>query len=223
MRPMIAALAAAALLVPAAASAASPRTITVNGSGMVETVPTQADFTFGVSALGGTATAALHANAAEMTKVIAALKAHGVTAADIQTAQISLTPNRSQNGSKILNYTATNSVTARVRSIAQAGPVVDAAVAAGANEVGGPSLTSADARVLSQRALKAAVADARQRAQAIASASGVRLGRVLTVSEESEGSPVPLSADKAAAVVATPIEAGTVQIQASVTATYAIG
>src|SRR5262249_16598221 len=104
---LLATLAFAALPV-SAATAASPRTITVSGSGVAATVATQADFTFGVSALGGTATAALHANATEMTKVIAALKAHGVAAADIQTAEISLTPNRNRNGSKILNYTATN-------------------------------------------------------------------------------------------------------------------
>ncbi len=213
-------LAVAALAAPAAL-AASPRTITVNGSGIVTTVPTRADFTFGVSATANTATGALHANAAQMTKVIAALRAHGVAAADIQTAQIALSPNRNQNGDKILNYTATNSVTARVHSIAKAGPVVDAAVDAGANEVDGPSLTSGDARLLSQSALKAAVADARQRAQAIASAAGVKLGAVLSVSEQSGSSPIPFGAEKAAAV-ATPISAGTVQIESDVTATFAI-
>jgi uncharacterized protein YggE len=213
-------LALAALAAPAAL-AATPRTITVNGSGTVSTTPNEADFTFGVSATAGTATAALHANAREMTKVIAALRAQGVAAADIQTAQISLTPNRNQTGDKILNYTATNQVTARVRSIAKAGPVIDAAVNAGANEVDGPTLTSADARVLSQAALKAAVADARQRAQAIASAAGVKLGAVQTVSEQTSSTPIPFSAAKAAASP-TPVEAGTVQIEADVTATFAI-
>jgi uncharacterized protein len=209
-----------ALLAPVA-SAATPRTITVDGSGTVSTVPNQADFTFGVSATARTATGALHANAAQMTKVIAALRAQGVAAADLQTAQISLSPNRNDNGDRILNYTATNSVTARVRSIAKSGPVVDAAVNAGANEVDGPSLTSADARVLSQQALKAAVADARQRAQAIAAAAGVRLGAVQSVSEQSTSTPVPYAAAKASAV-GTPVEAGTVQIESDVTATFAI-
>jgi uncharacterized protein YggE len=209
-----------ALLAPVA-SAASPRTVTVNGSGTVSIVPNQADFTFGVSATAGTATAALHADAAQMTKVIAALRAKGIAPADLQTAEISLSPNRNQNGDKILNYTATNSVTALARSLAKAGPVVDAAVNAGANEIDGPSLSSADARVLSQRALKAAVTDARQRAQAIASAAGVRLGAVQSVSEQTTSTPVPFSAAKASAA-ATPVEAGTVQIEADVTATFAI-
>jgi uncharacterized protein YggE len=211
-------LCVAALVFVPVASGATPRTITVNGTGIVSTVPTRADFTFGVSANGATATAALGANSAQMTKVIAALKAHGIAAEDIQTAQISLAPNRNQTGNKILNYTATNSVTARVQVLAKAGPVVDAAVAAGANEVGGPSLTSADQNALSRRALAVAVADARARALAIARAAGVKLGAIRTVSESSS-SPVPI-AEKAA--VSTPIEAGTVEIEADVTVTFAI-
>jgi uncharacterized protein YggE len=94
-------------------------------------------------------------------------------------------------------------------------------VNAGANEVDGPSLTSADARVLSQRALQAAVTDARQRAQAIASAAGVRLGAVQSISEQTTSTPVPYAAAKASATP-TPVEAGTVQIEADVTATFAI-
>src|SRR5262249_48510214 len=209
-------LALAALAAPAAL-AASPRAITVNGAGMVSTTPNQGDFSYGVTTTGGTASAALSSNARLMNRVIAALKAHGISAADIQTAEVSLSPNRNQNGDKILNYTASNSVSARVKPLSKAGPVVDAAVTAGANEVSGPSLTASDARVLSQRALKAGVADARARAQAIASAAGVRLGRVLTVTESSS-SPVPLGAEKAFSAAAdTPIEAGTVQIDADVT------
>ena len=213
-------LAVAALAAPAALGA-TPRSITVNGAGTVSTTPNQGDFTFGVTTTGGTASAALSSNARLMNRVIAALKAHGVSAADIQTAEVSLAPNRNQNGDKILNYTATNSVTARVKPLSKAGPVVDAAVTAGANEVSGPSLTSSDARVLSQSALKAAVVDARARALAIASAAGVRLGRVLTVSETTS-SPIPLGAEKVASVASTPIEAGTVQIEADVTVTFAI-
>jgi uncharacterized protein YggE len=222
MRAVAALVAVAALAAPAAHAAATPRSITVNGSGMVSTTPDQADFTFGVTTNGGTATAALSANARLMNRVIAALKAQGVAAADIQTAEVSLSPNRNANGDKILNYTASNSVTARVHPLSKAGPVVDAAVAAGANEISGPSLTSSDARVLSQRALKVAVADARSRASAIAAGAGVRLGRVLTVTETTS-SPIPLEAKAAASVApGTPVEAGTVQIEADVTVTYAI-
>ena len=210
----------AAIAAPASGAATS-RTITVHGTGIVETTPTTADFTFGVAANGSTATAALSANAARMNGVIAAIRKRGVADADIQTAQISLSPNRNQAGDKILNYTATNSVTVHVRSIGNAGPVVDAAVHAGTNEIDGPSLAASDQLLLSRRALKAAYADARGRAQALASAAGVKLGAVRSVSEESATSPQPF-AGVAAKVASTPVSAGTVSIEADVTVTFAI-
>jgi uncharacterized protein YggE len=210
----------AALAAPAS-QAASPRTITVHGTGIVQTTPTTAEFTFGVAANGSNATSALSANAGKMNKVIDALRKRGIADADIQTAQISLQPNRNQAGDKILNYTATNSVTTRIKNIANAGPVVDAAVNAGAKEITGPSLVASDELVLSRRALKAAIADARARAQTIAAAAGVKLGAVRSVSEESGSSPLPFaaSADK---VAGTPVSAGTISIEADVTVTFAI-
>jgi uncharacterized protein YggE len=211
----------AAMFAVPAALADSARTITVHGTGIVSSVPTTAVFTFGVSANGATATAALSADAGQMTKVIAAIKAKGVAEADIQTAEVSLAPNRNQAGDKILNYTATNSVTARIHGIPNAGPVIDAAVAAGSNQLSGPTLAPTDQQLLSRRALKAAIADARARAKVIAAAAGVTLGAVRTVSEESNTPIVSgaLSADRAAS---TPIQAGTVQTEADITVTFAI-
>ena len=130
----VVALAAAAA---SSAAAAAPRTITVNGTGIVNTVPDQAQFTFGVSVTGPTARAALTANAARMNRLIAAVKAKGIPASAIQTAEVSLMPNTNDNGTKILNFTAANSVTVTTKVIAQAGSIVDAAVAAGANQVSG--------------------------------------------------------------------------------------
>jgi uncharacterized protein len=220
-----AALAAGAALVPAAfaAAGAGPRMITVSGTGVVSTIPTQGEFTFGVSANGATASAALAADAQAMSRVIGVLKDQGVAAADIQTAMIQLSPNTSPNGSKIVNYTATNSVTARIANLGKAGPIIDGAVRAGANLVSGPSLTSADERRLSRAALAAAVEDARGRARAIAAAAGVRLGPVRSVSESGTTPPQPLSGAAAAkSETTTPVEPGTVRIEADVTVTFGV-
>jgi uncharacterized protein YggE len=205
------------------AAAATPRTITVNGTGIVNTVPDQAQFTFGVSITGPTARAALTANAARMNRLIAAVKAKGVPASAIQTAQVSLTPNTNENGTKILNFTASNSVTVTTKVIAQAGSIVDAAVAAGANTVSGPSLSPSNQAALQRGALAKAVADARGRALAIAQAAQVRLGPVLTVTE-STSTPITFNAapKAAAAASSTPVEPGTVQVEEDVTVTYAI-
>jgi uncharacterized protein YggE len=204
-----------------ASGAAAPRTITVNGTGLVTSVPNQADLTFGVSTNGGTATAALMANSKQMTKVISVLKALGIAARNIQTAQISITPNTNRAGTTVVNYTATNSVTAHANNIALSGEIIDGVVRAGANLVGGPSLTPSDQQALSRRALKAAIADARARAGVIAAAAHVTLGRVRSATEASSG-PVtssPVAADKYAT---TPVEAGTVQTEADVTVTFDI-
>ena len=219
MRRWLCPLVLVQLTVAAAASAATPRTITVGGTGTVAAVPNRADFTFGVATNGPTATAALAANARLMTKVIAAIEARGVPAGQLQTAQIALSPNRNQTGNRILNYTASNSVTARVQPLAGAGSVVDAAVQAGANQVDGPSLTAADERALSRRALAAAVADARARASALAAAAHVKLGAVRSIAEQSTTTPTPFQKADAAS---TPVQAGSVEIEADVTVTFAI-
>jgi uncharacterized protein YggE len=205
------------------AIAAPQRTITVQGTGIVTTVPNEAQFTFGASTTAPSAKAALTANAARMNRLIASLKAAGIASTDIQTAEISLSPNTNENGSKVLSFTASNSVTVKTKQIAKAGSIVDAAVAAGANLVSGPSLGPSDQSALQRRALKAAVADARGRALAIAQASHVSLGAVQTVTETSS-TPVQFAptAKAAAGAPSTPVEPGSVQVEEDVTVSYFI-
>jgi len=211
-----------ALSAPAALAASTARTITVQGTGTVTTVPDEADFGFGVTVTGRTARSALTANSARMNALIAAIKKQGIPGTDIQTSQISLSPNMNENGTKIIDFTAANSVTVKTHAIAKAGAIVDAAVAAGANLVSGPTLTISDQRALQRRALKAAIADARSRALAIAAAAHVRLGAVSTVTETSS-SPIPFeSVAKAGAAVGTPVEPGTVKTEEDVTVTFSI-
>lgn len=197
------------------------RGITVSGAGSVSTVPDRAEMSFGVTSQGKTASAALKANGADMASVIAALKGAGVAAADIQTQYVSLSTRTSPDGETIVGYTAQNSVSARIRSLGRVGAVIDAAVEAGANQVNGPNLTRGDATALYRTALRAALANAKSKAKTIAAASGVRLGRVISVVEGS-GAPPPIAYTDAKASTQTPIEPGTQLIQASVTVTFAV-
>ncbi len=201
------------------ASTAPPaKTITVTGNGSITTVPDRATFGFTIETRAKTATAALAQNSNDATAVIAALKAAGVTSANLQTSQVSLMPQSSQDGTTIVGYVASNSVTART-PLEKAGKIVDAAVGAGANGVSGPSLDVSDQSALYRDALHKAVDDAKLKAQSLADAAGLSLGAVQSISEGSSPSPLPI-ADKMSAVGA-PIEAGTQQIQASATVTYA--
>jgi uncharacterized protein YggE len=219
---LVTVVAVVALGAAAAGAKAGPRTITVNGIGIVTSVPNQADFTFGVSTNRGTAADALTANARQMTKVIGVLKSLGLADRSIQTAQISLSPNMNRAGTAVISYTATNSVTARTTNISTSGKIIDGVVRAGANLVGGPSLTASDQQTLSRKALRAAIADARARARVIAAAAHVTLGRVRSVTEAGQG-PITSSPVAAKSFAATPVAAGTIQTEVDVTVTFDIG
>jgi uncharacterized protein YggE len=197
------------------------RSITASGTGSVMTVPDRAHFSFGVQAQSRTASQALEGADVQLTRVVAALRQAGVTQADIQTDQISLSPQTSEDGGVISGYIAVSSVSVRVRNLDRAGAVVDAAVAAGANQVYGPSLTRSDQSALYRNALKSAYADARARAEALADAAGVTLGAMTSTVEGGGSVPMPLAAGRAEDAKAA-IEPGTQEIQASVSVTFAV-
>jgi uncharacterized protein YggE len=217
---LVVALGLAATTLPGSASSAAAEAdgITVQGTASVTSVPDRAELAFGVESQGASARAALSANAAEMRRVIAALKAAGAT--DLKTQSVSLSP-RYNEKSEAQGFVATNAVSAAIKQLARAGAVIDAAVAAGANQVYGPSLSGGDQAELYREALKAAVANARASAQALASAANLSLGRVTAI-VEGGGAPQPLpfaAADKAMAE-STPIEPGTQQVSATVSVTF---
>jgi uncharacterized protein len=198
-----------------------PGSLTVIGSGGADVTPDRASFGFGTVIQARTAAAALEGSSEAVARVVAALRREGVAQADIQTADVSLSPRWSENGESIIGYTASNTVTAVVRRLAQAGGVIDAAVAAGANQMSGPSLLASDQASAYRDALRAAVADARTKAQTLATASGVTVGRITAVAESGTG-PMPIPAQDAERAAVAPIEPGTQRIEATVSVTFAI-
>ncbi len=197
------------------------RSISATGSGTVNAVPDRAQFSFGVQSQARTASAAIQAADAALQRIVGALRQAGVAAADIQTEQLSLSPRTNDEGVEILGYTAFSSVSVRVRDLDRAGAVVDAAVGAGANQVYGPSLVRSNQDALYRSALRAAYADARAKAQALADAAGVQLG-AMTSTVEGGGGAIPLAAGRMEDTKAASIEPGTQEIQATVTVTFAV-
>ena len=197
----------------------SGRTITVTATGTVEQVPDRAQLGFAVVTRADTAKQALEANSADTRRMVDALERAGIDAKSIQTQNVSLDPHFTENGSRIDGYTARNSV-AVSSPIGRAGSVVDAAVAAGANEISGPSLSVSERDRLYQDALKDAVRAARAKATAIAQAAGVQVGAV-TNAVESGGAPQPYVYQAARLSASAPIEPGTQKIEANVTVTFA--
>jgi uncharacterized protein len=203
------------------AADAAEEGITVTGVGTVEAVPDRAELSFGVTTEGATAKEASTANAERMTELIDALKAAGVRSEEIQTENVSVSPRHSPMGKRLPGFVAENSVSVQVDSD-RAGAIVDLAVENGATNASGPSFDVSDRDALYRDALRAAVREAREKAEAIASAGGVSLGDVTRVVEDgSADSPVYLEAP--ARAQATPIEPGQEEIQATVTVTFSAG
>lgn len=190
--------------------------ITVVGEGTAAAASASAILTLGVETRAETAKGALAANGTAMRRVIAAVKAAG--GKDVKTQAVWVSTAYGENGPN--GFSATNSVSTKVDA-GKVGSVIDAAVDAGANQVSGPSMTAADEQALYRTALKAAVADARLRAEALAAAAGLSLGRV-TAMVESGGAPSPIAMGSAAkAADSTPIEPGDREVSASVSVTFA--
>lgn len=196
----------------------SARTITVSGHGTVTTVPDRASFQFTVETRAGSASDALARNGDAATALVAALRSAGVAPADLQTSQVSLYPQTTDDGRTVTGYLASTSVSATT-AIPKAGAVVDAAVRAGATGVSGPGLSRSDEDALYRDALARAVADAKRKAAALATAGGLALGSVQSIVEGSSA-PVPLPYAQRAA--APPVEPGTQTVDADVTVTYSV-
>jgi uncharacterized protein len=204
-------------------TAAPLNSIVVTGQGSVRTVPDRAQISLGVTTNASTASAALRANNAEIANVIAAVKAQGVPAADIQTEQVSLSLRYDETGSAVVGYTATNSISVIVRSLTKVGPVIDAGVEAGANQVAGPNLVLSDANALYRRAIGVAIANAKGKAQAIARASGLTVRRITSVTECGGPQPAPVDAKSSLSETGPPIEPGSTLVQATLTVTFSAG
>jgi len=193
--------------------------VTTIGHGDVTAVPDRATITAGVHTQAATAAQALSDNATLANAVVAALK--GAGGSDLQTQQVSLSP-QTDNAGHVTGYAADDAISAS-SSVGGAGALVDAAVAAGANNISGPTLDLSQQDELYRQALAKAVADARAKAEALANAGGFAVGPVSTVVESPpQSAPVPFAAAAKSAAGSTPVEAGTQDVTADVTVTFAI-
>ena len=215
---------AAAALAPLPANAAEriDKLMTVTGEGTIAAVPDSAVIRLGVSSQGKTARAASDANAKEMTVVLAAIKESGVADRDIQTTSLSLQPQYDPNKTgapRLIGFQATNQVTIKIRDIGQLPAVLDRAIAAGANEMSGIEFVVSEQAKLLDKARIEAIADARRKAELYANAAGMKVGRVMAISEEGPAQ-TPRAYQTMRAGAATPIAPGEQMLRAVVTVSY---
>lgn len=209
---------------PVPGGTATRTDIGVVGTGRVFAPPDTAVLNAGVEFTAATLAEATNQASTTMDAVLNAIKAQGVLTADIQTSNYSVFPITSQpeegQTPKITGYRVSNSVTVKVRDIANVGKVLDAAIGAGANSIGSVFFTVDDPSKFENDARVLAVKDAQDKAAALAQAASVKVGRIIAITE-STGTVQPLFRDSFAAAPsglggAGPIETGQNEISVSV-------
>jgi uncharacterized protein YggE len=236
-RLALAATLSCAVLLPFAARAAEPElreaTIIVSGEGDAAIAPDMAVLSLSVVREAETAAEALKANSQAMAEVIADLKAKSIADRDIQTSAFSVDPLYRQDKADddtyeapvIVGYRVTNGLTLRVRDLTMLGALIDAAVKLGVNQGGGITFTNDNPEAAITEARKKAVAEAMEKAKVLTEAAGVKLGRVIEISENF-ARPMPQPMYRAAMAKemadAAPIAAGENEYTVTVNITYAI-
>ena len=166
----------------------------ISATGTVSRVPDLAIISAGVVTKSTTATGAIADNATRMERVRAALKRAGIVDKDIQTSSINLNPDyRYENNQApvLTGYQASNNVSVKFRDIRNSGKILDALVAEGANQINGPSLTIDKPETAYDEARLKAIAAGRARAELYARSLGMRVVRLVSVSEGGANYPRP--------------------------------
>lgn len=202
-------------------------TISVTGTGTASAPPDVAEVRLGVRVARPSAAEARREAAEAMARVLDAVRSGGVDSSDLRTAALSLQPQYDHGGGRgapeLVAYEVTNLVIVTVRDLERLGGLVDGALAAGATSLDGLSFAVSDPAPLEAAARRAAVADARMRAETIAAAAGVALGGVVSIAEELPPAPGPRPMLARAAMDAgTPIEAGTTDVRVALAVVFAL-
>ena len=191
---------AAAIVAPAAAQdvavvrPAIGTRLDISATGTVSRVPDLAIISAGVVTKSTTATGAIADNATRMERVRAALRRAGIADKDIQTSSINLNPDYRYDNNQppvLTGYQASNNVSVKFRDIRNSGKILDALVAEGANQINGPSLTIDKPEGAYDEARVKAIAAGRTRADLYARALGMRVVRLVSVSESGGNYPRP--------------------------------
>ena len=207
--------------------AAPNATVEVTGTGTVTGTPDTLTVQLAVQTKAASATAALDQNNAEMATLQSTLTAAGVATKDLQTSNLSLSPNYDNNGS-VTSYVVQDDLSATLRELTSAGAVIDAAAHAVGNDVQiqGISFSISDTSGLLKQAREQAMQDAAAKAANLAAGAGASLGAVVKVTDqENLQSPVPMyaalkAASAAGAAAPVPVQAGSQQLSVQVDVVY---
>jgi uncharacterized protein len=199
--------------------------VRATGEAVIQARPDQARIDIGVVSQAATAQAASAQNAKQVEAVLASLRKVVGAKGEIRTISYSVNPDyrhpRDGGRPTITGYTAQNLLRVTINDLDQVGPVIDAAMQAGANTIHRLQFTLRDEQAVRAQALQEASKKARANAEAIASALGVRVVRILSAQADA-GASIPRFEMAQAAMmaadarVATPVEPGSIEVRAQV-------
>ncbi|MCA0394160.1 MAG: SIMPL domain-containing protein [Proteobacteria bacterium] len=214
---------------PSIAAPSDGTLLSVSASANATRVPDVASLSTGVVTQAADANAALKANSTQMNKVVAAIRAAGIAERDIQTSGINISPQyryAENQPPTITGYQASNTVNIKVRDIAKLGEVLDALVASGANQVNGPSFEIDQPEAAYDEARQAALKSAQARAEMYAKSLGLRVRRIVSISEGGGFQP-PMPMMKAMAMDArmesAPVSPGETTLSANLDVVFELG
>jgi uncharacterized protein YggE len=209
----------AVLLLIAGTALSQTRFVRATGQSTVRINPDQAQVTFSVVTQAPTAQDAAGQNATLAGNVIGQLQNLLGASADVRTVNYSLNPNYSypQNGQPALTgYTASNSIMVTTSDLPNVGKIIDTGIQAGANQVSSLQFTLKDDTSARAQALKQATAQAKSKADAMASGLNLKTGAAQIIEEAGAVTPV-IAGGVSAAAPTTPIQSGFVSVSATVT------
>lgn len=200
--------------------------LNVSAYGEVKAAPDQATITLGVTTNGPTAAKALGANSEKMGQVIAALKAAGVADKDIQTSDLSLSPQyvyAEGQPPRLTGYDVSNQVTVTEHDLARLGRLADAATQAGATNIGQIGFGLAHPLEAEDAARTAAVKALEDKARLLADAAGYHIVRLVSLTEtggQTPAAPRPMMMMAARVQAPTPVEVGELGVRVNVSGQF---
>ena len=219
---------AALAVTPVRADDRADRTITVSGAGEAAAPPDTASVSVGVVTEAAEAGTAVSENNARVKTLFEAVRDAGISERDMQTQSFNVSPRygRPQPGGtpRIEGYRAANTVSVRIRDLNRLGPVLDAMIRAGANQMNGVRFFIDKEDDLLDEARRRAVSDARRKAEIYAGSAGVKLGKVLAIREGVAASPEPVlrTLARASSAESVPVARGEQTLRVTVTITYGL-
>ncbi|MGR3517651.1 SIMPL domain-containing protein [Sulfitobacter pontiacus] len=206
----------------------APQGITVNGEGIVSLAPDTATIRLGVSERAASASDAMAQTSEKVRGILDQLDTLKIAGLDRQTSGLYLRPvydNRPREDAspvEVSGYEAGNTVSVTVRDLSKLGQLLDAVVAEGANDFNGLQFGLQDNAAALAKARERAVEDAIARAQQLADAAGVKLGKLTSMSESSQGFRPMEMRGAQMKTMDMPIETGEIDISAQVTLQFEI-